>query len=848
MRYFKLDVRVAVSVLGTVVALFAVIPRSARPAEFCDDLDTEITHAATLRKHGDHRQAEVLYLKLLESIVARDCHLREARIWNGLGVIAIAEERPTDALRLFEHGKEMLGSATAEERAALRAKMDSLATTYEYNLAVVYLRLGWLNESRDSLRRVETFYRRHGATTPRKWASYFLQSSRVDRLQGHAGSARAGVREGLRWLGDPEPKVRAALWQERAWIEIDEGRLDAAEMALATALEASKDLGEKDRANVIADLAEVDMRRGRWAECRKEADDALELLRIAGAPDLNLEPHALFLKSVALWNLEDTEGARRASDRGLALMDSLRENLRDLTPEFFALRQRFYRHRLRLAVASEDPGSAWRVFESYRAQGLLNGSADKVAPEKGKKLEELRQKILESNWKLDTLDSSNPHALAGQKARLRLNAVTLRVAQARKVLAATRSSPPVEISPEKAIEMIDAGTLSLVFASGVEKTHVLTLDPRSGLGVVTLNRDRLQIEDLASKVVEGLDPVVSMEAGDRWDGDVIDLSQALLGPFAQQIDEHDRLLIVAEGPLERLPFEVLRHPRTGRYLIESHEVVYVPSFSVLGALRRRVRQCAPAPSLLFALGDPIYSSRDDRWPRNVDDPRNDDEALALVRLPATAEETQSIAKLYEPAATVVLGADATRERFLAEAPAHRVIHVASHARSDSEAPERSKIALSCSGTENRAGEACDLYVGDVANLKLCGQVVVLSACESAGGRLVEGEGIFGLPRAFLQAGASTVVASEWQVADKVTARLMTTFHRHLRDGEGPAAALRSAKLEQIEAGRPPSDWAAFILVGDWQIDLRSSSTFSSRSGPIHRPRSQTHNSNQGGRP
>ena len=131
-------------------------------------------------------------------------------------------------------------------------------------------------------------------------------------------------------------------------------------------------------------------------------------------------------------------------------------------------------------------------------------------------------------------------------------------------------------------------------------------------------------------------------------------------------------------------------------------------------------------------------------------------------------------------------------------------------------PERSKIALSCVDAGHRVVETCDLYFEDVVTLDLCGQIIVLSACETAGGRRLAGEGILGLPRAFLRAGASTVVASLWRVADEPTSELMIAFHRLLRDGEGPAAALRKAKLELIGSGQPASAWAPFVLLGDWR--------------------------------
>ena len=379
--------------------------------------------------------------------------------------------------------------------------------------------------------------------------------------------------------------------------------------------------------------------------------------------------------------------------------------------------------------------------------------------------------------------------------------------------------------------MLDSDTLGLVFASGTDRFHVLTLGRHHALELRSLDANRRQIQALVAGILESFDPRAAKNLHAGLEPRVRELSRVLLESLQGNLARFQRLVIVAEGPLERLPFEVLRHPQTGRHLIESHEITYLPSFSVLGALRQRAAARSPPESELLAMGDPVFSSDDPRWPDDVADPRNPEDVLAFQPLPAAATEVTRIARQYA-GAEPILGAGATRELFLAEASRHQVIHIASHAWSDSRVPEHSKIALSCVDTRGRAVETCDLYFVDVLNLELCGQTVVLSACETAGGLAVEGEGILGLPWAFLRAGASTIVASLWQVTDASTAELMSTFHRHLRDGVDPAGAMRQAKLALIGRGDPPSTWAPFVLVGDWRSS-HPPSTFSARPGPMN---------------
>ncbi len=805
----------------------------------CGDLDAEVDRAVELRRDGARAEAEAIYNKVLAKASARSCTFQAARARNGRAGLAILESQPVDALRELERAAAAVSESApypSEDPADFIRRVELLTAALEHHRGGAFLRLGWLNEARDALRRADALYRRNGSK-PETVARTLLQSARVSRLQGGAEEARSALREALDLFGDTaEGGTRAAIWQELTRLELDAERFDAAERALGEAVKSLA--GSEDsiaRANVTADRGELALRRERWSEGLRWADEALALGKAAGTPDLNLEAHARYLRSVALSRLGDLAGARRAAERGLALLEALRDAWQDLGLSFFASRQVYTRHHLDLTMAADDLQDAWSVFEGYRARGLLESSSSRARQSESAEgpvdLSELRQRrreLLDAVWALDTWDpETGEAALIQREARFRDRRLALRELQAEQRRAAGRDPLPAMIDPVAAAGMLGSETLALVFAGGVEKIHVLALGPGGRLEGLSLEADQQRLGALVEELADSYEPTVPAEARGRAEGHVQELSRALLEPLADRLDQFRRLVLVVDAPLERLPFEVLRHPRTGRWLIESHEISYLPSFSVLASLRQRSgapagpagltsSACPPASSELLAMGDPILASRDERWPAGATDPRSADEALALQRLPATAAEVESIAGLYPVGATTVaLGPEATRERFLAEAAAHRVIHVASHARSDAEAPERSKIALSCVDAVGQVpAESCDIYFEDIVALDLCGRIVVASACETAGGRSLAGEGVLGLPRAFLHAGASTVVASLWRVADGPTAELMRTFHRQLREGTAPAAALRQAKLERIAAGRPASEWAAFLLFGD----------------------------------
>lgn len=826
--------------LVTTVLWIFLVPHTAtaQPPErepvSCDDLDSAVRRALDLRKGGDRRASEAGYRAALGSSLAASCPFQRARAHNGLGTLAVLEMRLFAGIHHLEAAKTALVASapdSTESRADFDQRAGRLDAKIEHNFASAYLRLGWLSEADDAFRRSRALFRRFGAEA-REEARSLLETARLYRFQGRVEEAHDAIREALSRVGDAEATTRAALWQERARLEMESGKLDAAEASLGRAVEAlaGKEQGNA-YANVIVDHAELELLRERWPESRLWADKTLRLLR--QTPDLSLEAHARYVKSVALAKLGDPEGANRVAASGLALLEALRDVWQDLSLDFFALRQSYYRHRLDLARSTEGPEEAWGVFESYWARGLLETAsrrglpADSAALADQTELFQRRKDLLEAVWELDRWDPTTGKAAMEHRAALvRARLLELRKLQAERLLAAGRRPPLPEIEPAAAASMLEAGTLTLTFAGGTRKIHVLALDPAGGLEAITLDVERQQIE------VEAAELVTALASGDHPDELALDLGGALLAPLAARLAESRRLVIVAEGHLSRVPFEVLRHPQFRQPLVRSHEIVYLPSLSFLAAWRERAHACPPPKSELLALGDPIFALRDERWPSSATDPRSPDETLALYRLPASDEEVREIAALYrERAVTLALGAEATRARFLAEAPKHRVVHVASHARSDSVVPERSKIALSCVDAAGRVPAMCDLYFRDVAAGNLCGQVVVLSACETAGGRHVSGEGILGLPWAFLHAGAATVVASLWRVPDEPTAELMKTFHRLLRDGTDPAAALRNAKLGLIEAGYPPYVWAAFVLLGDWH------STFSATSGLTHQTRS-----------
>jgi CHAT domain-containing protein len=256
----------------------------------------------------------------------------------------------------------------------------------------------------------------------------------------------------------------------------------------------------------------------------------------------------------------------------------------------------------------------------------------------------------------------------------------------------------------------------------------------------------------------------------------------LIAPIRQYIKTAE-VVIVPHGILHYVPFAALTDGR--RYFGDDHAIYFLPSSSILQSIRRRA---GPSGSRVLA----ISQSRADGQP-----------ALSYVD-----KEAAGVAKLYHT--QPLLTGRATRAEFMKRAPAYNVVHIAAHAELNSNSPLFSRILLSPDSGDNGAIEVREVYGMDLARTNL----VVLSACQTQLGEQSKGDDIVGLNRAFIYAGASSVIASLWTVDDEATSLLMKAFYGHLKHGMSEAAALQAAQAATRKQYPHPYYWAAFVLTGD----------------------------------
>lgn len=313
------------------------------------------------------------------------------------------------------------------------------------------------------------------------------------------------------------------------------------------------------------------------------------------------------------------------------------------------------------------------------------------------------------------------------------------------------------------------------------------------------------------------------------------LSRLLIGHLSLPAEK--RLLIVPDAFLQSIPFSALPLPETGKanaVLLDQHEIVVLPSASALGALRKTTGTRLPPTAGIAVLADPIFGpheaesrsgsdsadrqrlrSRQPVLSRALRDVHGSDD---IPPLPGSREEAESIKKIFGKEVQLAVGYDANRKSVLDGflAP-YRVVHFATHGIIDTRHPEMSGLVLSLFNKQGRMQDGY-LRLGDVYKLKLSADLVVLSSCESALGKELGSEGIIGLPRGFLYAGAKSVISSLWKVDDQASKELMNVFYSELHDRKSPAAALRRAQsaLASDPYWSNPYYWAAFILQGEYK--------------------------------
>ena len=396
-------------------------------------------------------------------------------------------------------------------------------------------------------------------------------------------------------------------------------------------------------------------------------------------------------------------------------------------------------------------------------------------------------------------------------------------------------------------QQLDADTVLLQYALGEERSYVWAVT-QNGLQAYVLPK-RAEVETVAREVYDSLvarSVVKSLEtpaqrrtriaqADVNFQKAAERLGSLILTPANAQLT-HKRLVVIADGALQYVPFAALTIS-TGPYrpLVFDHELVSLPSASAFAVQRQNLKDRPVAPKSVAVVADPVFSTNDVRLKGGTGAIAVSEPAatriiehlqgtakgqLSIPRLPFTRWEADQILAVA-PAGASFKAVDFKASRAIAtggELSKYRYVHFATHGYLDTSRSNLSAIVLSLFDEQGKPQDGF-LRAHDIYNLKLPAELVVLSACETGLGKDVTGEGLEGLTRGFMYAGARRVIVSLWNVNDKATAALMQHLYAGmLRSGKTPAAALRAAQIEMLRTRQwqSPYFWAPFVMQGEWK--------------------------------
>jgi CHAT domain-containing protein/tetratricopeptide (TPR) repeat protein len=804
------------------------------------EAQTLFTMATAFYQLGEPDKALEVFQQSLPLRRAVGDRIGEAQALQNMGVAQMALGAMQEALATFQT------TLPISRELNDRHLEESLLT----NMARIYLQLGEPQEALDYSAQALKIQRQISDKRGEAMAlanrgsvfTYMGDSQKAIELYQEAlpllraASDRAGEADLLAGIGTTLLKrgdAKAALpYYERALDlsrQVDDRRREA--VALVNVGSAYLALGERQRASEALD-------RG--------------LAQLISIGDRIQQSRALYYLARLEKDREEWDRARARLDEALRIDEQIRAELigHELRSSYFATMADQYEmlidvlmhlHRLR-----PDQGFDVRAFETSeraRARSLLDllGEAraglrqgvDSALLERERILTAQLHAKAERQIQLLSAKRADPR-LPGIETEIRGLAMEYQEVEAKILSSSPRYAAFAQPQPlalrEIQQQFLDRGTLLLEYATGEDRSFVWAVTSTSFRTFELPKRSVL--EAITRRALGG---IASADVGGAREAAAAlkELSRTVLGPVAGLLGTK-RLVIVTQGALQYVPFAALPSPSSpGEPLVVSHEVVNLPSASTIAFVRREVANRSRSPKVLAVLADPVFSADDHRVlssgaakssrpavPAEAERSASGFDRVSFERLPSTRKEGLAILGLVPPRDSLsALDFDASRATVTSGLLSrYRFVHIASHGLLNSLHSELSGLVLSL---VDRAGRPQNGFVQttDVYNLRLNADLVVLSACQTALGKEVRGEGLVGLTRAFMYAGTPRVVASLWTVPDVSTAELMARFYKGmLVNGLRPSAALRQAQVSILREPRwaRPYYWAAFTLQGEWR--------------------------------
>ncbi|MEP7074552.1 MAG: CHAT domain-containing protein [Acidobacteriota bacterium] len=635
-----------------------------------------------------------------------------------------------------------------------------------------------------------------------------------------------------------EPAYRAVLLSSVAWANYAKGDLDEALRIQVEVLHLSQRYGSSDQLTAAyRDLGDMcvktDPRRS-----LVEYQHSLELRMKEKTPVLRFAYAGM---AAAYSNLGDLDRSIDLYEKALAEFEGVRHSLVSIRQRNVFLQDHQFIYQglvqtlLKRAKTNDnfhqDNERAFQVYEAAKAQRLLETISSvaltnsSVAPDEltlqhealSKKISSIQQHLLEQD-----LTSVERSSLVDD---LSANELELGILSA-KLSTFLQPEQQNSTTPLASLQHLQAALVPervlVAYAVGDEHTDVFIIGHRT-FAVENLD---IGARDLNARVQNYVDLLASGDIS-NWRAISERLDHDLVFPLLPHLHPGlQKLVIVPDANLHFLPFESLINSESGRYLIEDYEISYAPSGAIFSQLGSRSNSNAKHGALVFANPTLAPDLRTFANNNNLSQPMLSvfDVANGTIEpIPQSENEAHAIENIIGNETKVLTGGSASENQLKsASLEEFQILHFATHGLLSDEMPERSSLLLAPGPEQD--GEDGFLQVREIFQLKHPPELVVLSACRTASGQILRGEGLMGISQGFLYAGARSVVGSLWNVGDRRSAELIPEFYREIAAGRSRSSALRTAKLRMInsDTNMSPLSWAPFILIGEPDGTFRGS--------------------------